>query len=60
MVGNTVRSDVLPVLALGGHAVQVPYEITWTHERATGHGAEFPVLTSLAELPAWLATAPDR
>ncbi|HYI62702.1 MAG TPA: HAD family hydrolase [Acidimicrobiales bacterium] len=60
MVGNTVRSDVLPVLALGGHAVQVPYEITWAHERAAGHGAEFPVLASLAELPAWLATAPDR
>lgn len=60
MVGNTVRSDVLPVLAIGGHAVQVPYEITWAHEQAAGHDATFPVLGSLAELPAWLATAPDR
>ena len=32
MVGNSVRSDVLPVLAAGGQAVHVPYEITWEHE----------------------------
>ena len=32
MVGNSLRSDVLPVLAAGGQAVHVPYEITWEHE----------------------------
>ena len=32
MVGNSLRSDVLPVLAAGGQAVPVPYEITWEHE----------------------------
>ena len=32
MVGNSLRSDVLPVLEAGGHAVHVPYEITWIHE----------------------------
>jgi putative hydrolase of the HAD superfamily len=32
MVGNSLRSDVLPVLDLGGSAVYVPYEITWQHE----------------------------
>ncbi len=60
MVGNTVRSDVLPVLAIGGHAVQVPYEVTWAHEEAAGHGAEFPVLPSLTAFVDWLATAPDH
>jgi len=32
MVGNSLKSDVLPVLNIGGHAVHVPYHITWAHE----------------------------
>lgn len=32
MVGNSLRSDVLPVLALGGWGVLVPNELTWAHE----------------------------
>ncbi len=32
MIGNSLRSDVLPVLAIGGQAVHVPYTITWAHE----------------------------
>jgi putative hydrolase of the HAD superfamily len=35
MVGNSLRSDVLPVVALGGHAVYIPCDITWVHESAT-------------------------
>jgi putative hydrolase of the HAD superfamily len=57
MVGNTVRSDVLPVLGLGGHAVQVPYEITWGHEESLGHGQDFPVLPSLTAFAEWVATS---
>jgi putative hydrolase of the HAD superfamily len=34
MVGNSVKSDILPVLALGGSAVHVPYRITWELEHA--------------------------
>jgi putative hydrolase of the HAD superfamily len=34
MVGNSVKSDILPVLALGGSAVHVPYRITWDLEHA--------------------------
>jgi len=56
MVGNTVRSDVLPVLAIGGRAVQIPHRVTWSHE-VVDHSAEFPVLERLADLPAWLETA---
>jgi putative hydrolase of the HAD superfamily len=54
MVGNSVRSDVLPVLALGGRAVHVPYTVTWALEHAEPDPDvhDFPVLTSLAELPA--------
>jgi putative hydrolase of the HAD superfamily len=35
MIGNSLRSDVLPVLEAGGHAVHVPYEITWVHEQVS-------------------------
>ena len=54
MVGNSVRSDVLPVLALGGRAVHVPYAVTWALEHAEPEPDQhdFPVLGSLGELPA--------
>lgn len=52
MVGNSVRSDVLPVLALGGHAVQIPYHVTWEHEHADHEDGAFPVLDSIRDLPA--------
>jgi len=33
MMGNSLKSDVLPVLELGGHAIHIPFHITWEHER---------------------------
>jgi len=33
MIGNSLKSDVIPVLAVGGHAVHVPYHTTWAHEK---------------------------
>ncbi|MDQ1424054.1 MAG: putative hydrolase of the superfamily [Acidimicrobiaceae bacterium] len=53
MVGNSVRSDILPVLAVGGNAVHIPYEHLWAHEHVEGH-VEVPTLPSMRELPAWL------
>jgi len=32
MIGNSLKSDVLPVLQIGGHAVHVPFHTTWAHE----------------------------
>lgn len=34
MIGNSLRSDVLPVLETGGWAVHVPAALTWSHEHA--------------------------
>ena len=34
MVGNSVRSDIAPVLELGGAGVHVPYHVTWALEHA--------------------------
>jgi putative hydrolase of the HAD superfamily len=56
MVGNSVKSDVLPVIELGGRAVHIPYEYLWGHEHAE-HDGTVPTLASIRELPEWIATA---
>jgi putative hydrolase of the HAD superfamily len=53
MVGNSLRSDVVPVLELGARAVHVPYHVTWAHEQVEDD-PDVPTLTSIAELPALL------
>ena len=55
MVGNSVRSDVLPALEIGAHAVHVPYHITWSAEHAE-HDGSVPTLDSITQLPDWLAS----
>lgn len=57
MIGNSLRSDILPVLAMGGRAVYIPYEITWEHEQVPEDalaGKEFFQLAAITELPALL------
>ena len=54
MVGNSVKSDILPVLQLGGSGIHVPYRITWGHEHAETPPSEdgrFYRAASLADLP---------
>ena len=52
MVGNSLRSDVLPVLELGATAVHVPYHVTWRHEDDhDGDEVEVPTLEALRDLP---------
>ena len=33
MIGNSIKSDVIPVLNIGGHGIHIPYHLTWEHER---------------------------
>ena len=33
MIGNSLKSDILPVLNLGGHAIHIPFHTTWEHEK---------------------------
>jgi putative hydrolase of the HAD superfamily len=59
MVGNSLRSDVLPVLQAGGHAVFVPYEISWVHERVEPEAladAQYHQISHIRELPDLLRT----
>lgn len=54
MIGNSVKSDVLPVVELGGHAAHLPYTYTWEVEMVPGaNGADhgYHELTSIRELP---------
>ena len=64
MVGNSLRSDVLPVLEAGGHAVYVPYETTWIHEHVDAPqlaGRRYHQISHIRELPGLLRTlAGDR
>ena len=54
-VGNSVRSDVLPVVELGGVGIHIPYHITWGHEVVDDHDGGFAELSHIGELPDWLA-----
>lgn len=53
MIGNSLRSDVLPVLNVGGHAIHVPYHTTWAHEQIDFEikHENFHEMESLADLP---------
>lgn len=57
MVGNSLRSDILPVLELGAHAVYIPYHLTWAHEAGTAPEAHpgYYELAHMGELPDLLA-----
>jgi len=54
MVGNSLRSDILPVVALGAFAVYVPFEHTWVYEHVSedelAHAA-YETVEHLGELP---------
>lgn len=55
MIGNSLRSDIVPVLELGGCGVHMPYHVTWAHEAETAPPSALERLRSVhapAELPA--------
>ena len=57
MVGNSVKSDILPVVAIGANAIHVPYESTWVLDQVEHRGAEeegFFEAPGIADVPAVL------
>jgi putative hydrolase of the HAD superfamily len=56
MVGNSLKSDILPVSDLGGHAVHIPYDTTWQHEEVDVHEIKQPyhVLENINHLSEYL------
>ena len=54
MIGNSVRSDIEPVVALGAQAVHIPHAITWVIEQGTGGvdaARRWSTLDSIKDLP---------
>lgn len=49
MIGNSLKSDVLPVLGIGGHAVHIPFHTTWEHEKVS-HKVEHPNFKTLEKI----------
>ncbi|KZC17944.1 MULTISPECIES: HAD family hydrolase [unclassified Rhodanobacter] len=59
MVGNSLRSDIEPVLRLGGWGVHMPYHVTWAHELENGLDADEPRLLTV-DAPAAIPAAVER
>lgn len=49
MIGNSLRSDIAPVLQLGGWGVHMPYHVTWAHEAEVELGADIARLREVTE-----------
>ncbi len=57
MVGNSLKSDVLPAIAAGAIGVHVPHDLTWALEHAEAPDGEprFHAIAQISQLPALLA-----
>ncbi len=63
MIGNSLKSDVLPVVHIGGRAIHIPYAITWAHEQvddARLTGKSFTTLNNVRELLELLEKATEQ
>jgi putative hydrolase of the HAD superfamily len=61
MIGNSLRSDVLPAVEAGAAAIHIPYVTTWAHENVSEDelaGKEIVRLDSIREVTAWLQRVP--
>mgnify|MGYP000088400438 CR=1 FL=1 len=49
MIGNSMRSDILPVMEAGAHALHVPYHTTWSHEQVSeAELAQYPDISAVS------------
>ncbi|MEM9675239.1 MAG: HAD family hydrolase [Cyclobacteriaceae bacterium] len=57
MIGNSLKSDIMPVLNLGGHAFHVPYHTTWAYEKVDSKidHPQFRQLTNISEALKYLS-----
>ncbi|GET21540.1 HAD family hydrolase [Prolixibacter denitrificans] len=58
MVGNSLPSDIIPVVKLGGFGIHVPYHTTWQHEEVARHNLDtkyYREIEELSEIPELLS-----
>ena len=54
MIGNSLKSDILPVLGIGGSAIHIPFHTPWAHERID-HKVEHPKFCTVSRISEVLA-----
>jgi putative hydrolase of the HAD superfamily len=56
MIGNSLRSDIIPAIEAGLWGIHIPYHLTWAHEHAEtpAEMPRFVELKSIDAFPAWL------
>ena len=56
MVGNSLKSDILPVTKIGGTGIFIPHQFTWIHEKVDENqsGKNYVKLKSILDLKVWL------
>jgi putative hydrolase of the HAD superfamily len=53
MIGNSLKSDILPIINIKSHAIHVPFHTTWLHEQVSdedANGKAYKTLNSLLDL----------
>ena len=53
MIGNSLKSDILPLVNIKAHAIHIPFHTTWAHEQVTEketNGKDYKTINSLREL----------
>ena len=59
MIGNSLKSDILPVCEIGGQAIHIPFHDTWVHEKMDKHTIgeyTFQEFQSIMELEDYLSS----
>ncbi len=59
MIGNSLKSDVLPIVEIGAKAIHIPFHTTWAHEQVSDGEAEradYFTISSASELLELLPT----
>ena len=63
MVGNSMKSDIYPVLNIGGYAIHIPFHITWQHEEVADIEMDhehFQMVENISLVPGLLATGQNQ
>ena len=53
MIGNSLKSDILPLVEINAHAIHVPFHTTWVHEQVSDedtNGKVYKTVSSLREI----------
>ena len=57
MIGNSLKSDILPLIAIGASAIHVPFHTTWTHEQVSEQdllNSDYTTVSSIRDILALL------